>query len=387
MHHIVCLSTTAWHAHPTRKQQVMSRIPDAEILYFDPPVTYLAPLRDRSARPLLSEYKKPGEAVLPNVTRYSLPPILPFYNKKRFINRMNRSRIAETVENAMREHGFGGETVLWVYHPSYVDAVRLIPHSALVYDCVDRHSAYPGLIDRETVDGMERELAGDCNMVFATAQGLYDTLSGYNPNTMLLPNGAAYELFSRAADPALPTDPRIAALKSPVLGFVGAIQPCIDVPLMAFAAASRPDWNFVFIGDPLPGVDISSLRALPNVHLLGRLPQGELPACIRGFDVCLSLFRDNSLSRDVSPLKFYEYLATGKPIVASREPSQVLRYADSVYITSGENDMLECCERALSESGSDAAARRMEYASHCSWDARVAEMRAALAARGILKNL
>ena len=62
MHHIVCLSTTAWHGFPTRKQQVMSRIPDAEILYFDPPVTYLAPLRSREAREKLGAWKEGGEA-------------------------------------------------------------------------------------------------------------------------------------------------------------------------------------------------------------------------------------------------------------------------------------------------------------------------------------
>jgi len=383
MHHIVCLSTTAWHAHPTRKQQVMSRIPDAEILYFDPPITYLAPLRDKAARPQLTAWRAEGEKVMPNITRYSLPPILPFYNKKRIVNKMNRARLAKFIRDTMKAHGFGEDTVLWVYHPSYVDACELIPHSALVYDCVDRHSAYPGLIDAGVVDGMERELAEKCDVVFSTAQGLYDTLSAYNPNTLLIPNGAAVDLFSQVLDPETAVDPRIASLPHPVFGFVGAIQPCIDTTLMVYAAKARPDWSFVFIGNPLPGVDVSELEALPNVHMLGRLPQKELPACIKGFDVCLSLFRDNRLSRDVSPLKFYEYLATGKPIVASREPSQVLRYADSVCITEGENDILEKCAKALADSP-DAAARRLEYAAQCSWDARVAEMRKELAARGVL---
>ena len=383
MHHIVCLSTTAWHAHPTRKQQVMSRITDAEILYFDPPVTWLAPLRDKSARPQLSAWKQEGEQVLPHITRFSLPPILPFYNKKRAVNKLNRGRLASYVKRRMAEHGFGDETVLWVYHPSYVDAAALIPHAALVYDCVDRHSAYPGLIDPAVVDGMERELASACDMVFATSTGLYETLSACNPHTVMIPNGANDELFSLARAPETPVDPRVAALPRPVFGFVGAIQQCTDTPLMERLAAAYPEGSLVFVGDPLPGVDVSGLAALSNVHLLGRVPQKELPALIKGFDVCLNLFKNDRLSRDVSPLKFYEYLSTGKPILASPEPSQVLAYADAVYLTEASN-LDEMCRAALSEPDGTLAERRAAYGRECSWDARVAEIRRALAQRNIL---
>ena len=64
MKQIVCLATSPWYPIPTRKQQVMSRIPDAKILYFDPSITYLAPLKDKLARPKLKAYKAAGEEVL-----------------------------------------------------------------------------------------------------------------------------------------------------------------------------------------------------------------------------------------------------------------------------------------------------------------------------------
>ena len=92
MKQIVCLSTSPWHPIPTRKQQVMRRLSDAQILYFDPPVTYLAPLKDKNARPKLREWKAPGEKVTDSVTVYRLPPVLPFFNKFRFINRWNQKR-------------------------------------------------------------------------------------------------------------------------------------------------------------------------------------------------------------------------------------------------------------------------------------------------------
>ena len=113
MHHIVCLSTTAFHAFPTRKQQVMSRIPDAQILYFDPPVTYLAPLRSKAARSQLRAYREPGEQVQPNVWRYALPPILPFSNKKRTVNRMNRKRLARSTASGRRRSSGSITPPMW----------------------------------------------------------------------------------------------------------------------------------------------------------------------------------------------------------------------------------------------------------------------------------
>ncbi|MFR0942014.1 MAG: hypothetical protein ACLSF2_06505 [Butyricicoccus sp.] len=91
--HIVCLSTTNYHPLPTRKQNVMSRLRNSEILYFDPPVSMIAPLKDKKASAYIEKYKQPGEKVEghENITVYALPPVLPFFNKFRWINKITRS--------------------------------------------------------------------------------------------------------------------------------------------------------------------------------------------------------------------------------------------------------------------------------------------------------
>lgn len=379
---IICLSTTPWHAHPTRKQQVMSRLTDCEILYFDPPITLIAPMKDASLKPRLKAYKEPGEKVMQHVTRYSLPPVMPFYNKYRVFNKLSAGKIAKFVNSVARQHGFENP-VLWVYHPSNVDAAKKIAHSKLVYDCVDRHSGYPGLIDPAVVDGMEAELARSCDAVFATAQGLYDTLSQYNEHTFFLPNGANYDMFSKAAEPQERPDD-LKDIDTPILGFVGALQQCIDRSLAAEVARRRPDWTLVFVGAPLAGVDVSMLEALPNVRLLGPRPHAEIPRYIAGFDLCMNIFSAGDLAKDVSPLKFYEYLATGKPVVSTPQPLQVQDFADSVYIADGADDFIAACEQALGESGREKTELRMRHGRDCSWPSRVAEMRAKLAGLGIL---
>ena len=368
--HIVCLSTTNYHPLPTRKQNVMSRLRNAEVLYFDPPVSVIAPLKAKKASAYLSKYKRPGEKVEghENITVYALPPVLPFFNKFRWVNRLNQKRQAAFVRRKMCEHGFGEETVLWCYSPSSCDI------------------AYKGHIDPVVVDRMERDLAGVADQVFATAVGLAKTLEKVNPTTKMIPNGAAYEIFSRVQTEkgSLPCPEDMKSLKHPVFGFVGMLQECIDYALIEKLAKDRPDATVFLIGRTLPGVDLSHLRQYPNIVFHGLVPQPELPAYLAQMDVCLNVFRAGALSRDVSPLKFYEYLATGKPVVSTREPLQVEDFADVVYIAHDADEFIAMCDAAATENDPEKVAKRLAYGAQCSWSERVRQIEAVLYGKGVL---
>lgn len=369
---IVCLATSPWYPIPTRKQQVMSRIPDADILYFDPSSSILAPLKDKEAKAKMTAYKEPGEQVKPHITRYSLPPVLPFFNKFRIINRLNQRRMAGFVQKKMQVHGFQ-KPLLWVYSPVTVDAVDRIPHSALVYDCVDRHSAYGGLMDPALVDEMELELAAKCSAVFATAVPLAERLKNANEKTWFIPNGANFERFVEASKPQ-PVPEELEKIPHPIFGFVGALQTCIEYGFVAETAKQHPDWSFVWIGGEKPGADLAELKTLSNVHFLGIKPNDQLPKYLAHFDVCLNLFDNGPLSKDVSPLKFFEYLATGKPIVSTRQPDQVLQYAALIHIADDADTFAACCQAALADTDPQRTNARIQEGKNSSWDARVAEM-------------
>lgn len=382
MKQIVCLSTSPWYPIPTRKQQVMSRLSDARILYFDPPVTYLAPLKDRAAREKLCAFKAPGDPVQENLTVYALPPVWPFFNKFRWINRWNQKKIARFVRKKCREHGFSAPLV-WVYSPTSVDCVDRLDRSGLVYDCVDRHSAYGGLMNPAVVDAMEMELAGKADMVFATAKALHARLAKANPRAKCIQNGANFERFFSASTPQ-PKPEDFPEGIGPVFLFVGALQSCIEYGFIEYAAGVRPDWRFVFLGRRVAGTDLSALEALPNCHFLGLRPNEQLPAYLAQCDVCLNLFDNSDLSRDVSPLKFFEYLATGKPIVTTPQPEQVLQYADEIHVAATKEAFVAVCEQALHDTAPERVTRRIELGRQCSWDSRVAEMEQTLREMGLL---
>ena len=382
MKKIICLATSPWYPIPTRKQQVMSRLPDAEILYFDPAVSLIAPFKDKSAWKQLTKHHKKGDKPQENITVYSLPPVLPFFYKSRFINKLNQRRAAAFIRKKMKQHGFE-DAILWVYSPVCCDCVDHIPHTALVYDCVDRHSAYGGLMNPELVDAMELELAGKCSRVFATAEPLAKRLKAANEKTAFIPNGADYERFAQANDEQpVPSD--LKDIPHPIFGFVGALQPCVEYGYVETAAKAHPDWSFVFIGSEKPGAKLDVLRTLQNVHFLGLKPNELLPQYLAHFDACLNLFAESDLSRDVSPLKFYEYLATGKPVVSTRQPDQVLQYAPIIQIADDAKGFEAACEAALGDTQPERTAARIEEGRKSSWDERVAEMCAVLEKQGIL---
>lgn len=373
MNKIVCLSTTSFDPLPTRKQNVMKRLPNCEVLYFDPPVTFLAPLKDKTALKKIFKFMQKGYKPKNNITVYTMPPILPFYNKIRGINAINQAISSIYVNSKMKKHNFEN-TILWCYSPSSCDIVDKIPHKSLVYDCVDRHSGYEGLINPCVVDNMEEDLAKKSAIVFATAEGLYKTLVDYNQKCYMIPNGCAYELFSSVHLKSFETPEKLKKAKGKIFGFIGMLQECIAYDYIEELAKARPNDTIVFVGKALPGVNLEYLEKYENIIFCGLVPQIELPAYISKFDVCLNTFSQGKLSKDVSPLKFYEYLATGKPIVSTKEPLQVMDFASCIYIAQDKETFVEKCNEALNEKGDIKQNLRMEYAKKCSWSERVKQM-------------
>ncbi|HCU08371.1 MAG TPA: glycosyltransferase family 1 protein [Clostridiales bacterium] len=383
MRKILCLSTSNYDPIPTRKQNVMNRMTDAQVLYVDPPVTLIAPLKDPNTRNRLHAYLEGGAQRRDHLKVYASPPVLPFYNKLRTLNRHNQKKLAAYLKGLLKENDFGTDFYLWCYSPSTADLIAPLagmlgmdPESLwqrTIYDCVDRHSAYPGMIDPQVVDSMEADLARKAGTVFTTAQGLFDRLSVLNPNTHLIPNGVDYELFSAVAGWAPQTERPL------TFGFVGMLQDCIDYDCIRAVSRAFPEGKVVLVGKALPGVDLSWIADYPNVECLGLVPQNQLPGIMLSFHACLNVFARNELSKDVSPLKFYEYLATGKPVVSTPVPLQVKEYADCIYLADDTEEFVHKCREAAGEAPEDPKREeRMRRAKSCSWEERLRTMRSIL---------
>ncbi len=144
-------------------------------------------------------------------------------------------------------------------------------------------------------------------------------------NVHLVRNGTDFELFNQLTPNGILKD-----INGPIIGYYGAIAEWFDTELIVHCAMEHPDWNFVLIGSTV-GCDTSSLEKLKNVHLLGEKPYKELPLYLYHFDVCTIPFKINPLTLATNPVKFYEYLSSGKPVVTVRLP-ELEPYADLCYL-------------------------------------------------------
>lgn len=372
--HIICISSIDWDPIWTRKQQIMSRLPKSNtILYIEPPITLLSPLKDRTTLNKWVMWFKGMRRIKDNIYLYSSPVILPFGNKSRLINKINQWWLSLFVKNTVLRLNLKNP-IVWTYMPNSVDLVDKLPnHKLLVYDCVDEHTEYTGLINKALVTEMERQLMNHCDLVFVTAQGLYNTKKEFSREIYFLPNAADVEHFMKAQAPSTVIPDDISAIPGPIVGFVGVIQDWIDLDLVEEAALAHPEWSFVMIGPVAAGIDTSCLKSLPNVIFLGRKEVKDLPNYIKAFDVCINPFKINELTDKVSPLKFYEYLASGKPIVSVNMPG-VSEFSDVVEISNNSKEFITGIENALTDETPAKLHARLKKARENSWDSRAEYM-------------
>jgi glycosyltransferase involved in cell wall biosynthesis len=194
------------------------------------------------------------------------------------------------------------------------------------------------------------------------------------------PNVADTALFAQAIGPGH-IDSAIAALPRPRIAFTGAVVATkLDFDLLVELARLRRDWSLALVGPIGPGdprTDVSSLAQEPNIHLLGARPYAALPSVLRGADAALIPYAVNELTRSVFPMKVYEYLAAGLPVVATRLPA-IARVTD-VVMAGDAHSMARELDRLLAEDTAELRAARSHRAAEHSWETRLAEIDAELA--------
>lgn len=368
---IICISSVDWEPLWTRKQQVMSRLPVSNrILYVEPPISWLSPIKDPACWGKWRTWKEGIRPLSDNIFLLSPPVMPPFGNVYTGVNRINQKILAGTIRDATRRLNMR-DPILWTYLHSSAPLAGSLGEKLLVYDCVDEHSEYKGF-NPEAVRTMEKELLRQADIVFVTARGLYRDKEPFCREIHLSPNAADVDHFMLADDPYTLVASELVDLTGPVLGFVGAIKEWVDLNLLRHVAESRPDCTLVMVGPVGVDVDVSALELLPNVLFLGHRNRRVLPQYLKGFDVCLNPFRLTRLTETVSPLKFYEYLASGRPIASVPMP-EIQSFAGVVEFGEGPEGFLAAIERALDDSP-EKKARRLSTARENSWESRVAFM-------------
>jgi len=280
-------------------------------------------------------------------------------------------RLRSVVDSVM------GPSVLriaWLYKPEQLWLAGMAEETDLVYECYDEYQYDMLGQPLPEIRRLEQKLLKIADQVFVTSERLRPPRAAYNQTTMVVPNGVDFERFASPTG-TVPKD--ILSLPRPRIGHVGRLMRCLDLGLLREAAAARPEWTFIHIGPIAPEVDASPLQSLPNFHFLSARPQSEIPACLKGLDAALMFFRKNRFTDGVDPLKLYEYIAAGLPVVST--PFGTIRETDgTLWVASDPSGYVEAIEQALTRVGPQRRIAGLLMAKSRDWSVLAGRMMEAL---------
>lgn len=283
------------------------------------------------------------------------------------VGRLNRFLTLAVLRWKMLREGIR-RPVVWmtIPHPSHL--LGRLGEQASVYYCTDDYASHPG-VDPDAVRRMDDRATRQADTVFVVSQTLFGSKQALNPRTFLSPHGVDTDHFARARDRRTSTPAEVARLPRPVVGFFGLIEKWIDLELVDWLAAQRPDWNFLFIGRV--AVPAERLPGRPNLHWIGPRPYAELPAYGTVFDAAIIPYRTTEQSiYHSSSLKLREYLAMGVPVVTVSTP-EIDKFSDVVSIARSRDQFLAHLDSAIAAGHSaEQVGRRMARIASSSWDAR-----------------
>lgn len=280
---------------------------------------------------------------------------------------LRRSHLRRTLAT------LGGQPpIVWLSTPTQFDARYDLPARLRVYHIVDDYLGYHDLAasKRAAWARMERELIAWADLVIVVSQELLDSKGAGNPKFRLLPN--AVDLAAYRDRPPRPV-PALANLPRPILGYIGLISVRLDLALLDEIAVAQPQWTLVLIGTVYRsgcGELLDRLAARPNVHLLPPVPGDQVADYVRAFDVGLVPYRVTRETFHASPLKIYEYLAAGLPVVAADVPG-ARQFADVVSLAVTPPDWAAAIALSLAENSAAAIAARQRAVAPHTWEARV----------------
>ena len=378
---IVCVGFNDWDAEVwTNQHHLMARLAaDNHVLFIESLGLRRPTLAGRDVRRMgrrvahgLAQPRHIELAEAPNGIDVLSPLVLPAHSNS-LARRANALLLPWLVGRAASRLQ-GSELILWAYVPQAGLLLDRLRPQLVVYHCADDIAAHPR-IDTASFRAAEARFVRRADFVLASSLPLAERLGKLSSNVHYMPNVADTDLFATARTPG-PIDPAMAALPEPRVVFTGAISATkVDFPLLVELAGLQPDWSIVLVGpvglgDPL--TDASKLLRLPNVHLLGPRRYAELPAVLRGAQAAIIPYLLNQLTASVFPMKVYEYLAAGLPVVATPLPS--LAGVEGISFAASASETAASLRIALSEDGPDSRTARARLADGHSWEARLGEI-------------
>ncbi len=317
---------------------------------------------------------------LKNQTQYGIQALseniyeitLPFVNDSAIYNTDLNEGIKtsnKAIGSLIRDYGIK-DAVAFVQYPLWAPLVKDLKDrygTKVIFDYLDEFSGFSN-VNADYVNKFDSMMVDLSDICICTSQNILEKIKTKTNRVQLIPNATEFEYFNE-----LPINDLLKDIDKPIIGYYGAIAEWFDTDTVEFVAKSRPDWNIVLIGHTFFS-DVERLKKYNNIHLLGEKPYKELTKYLYWFDVCLIPFKLCDLILSTNPVKFYEYISSGKPVVSSNLP-ELQQYKGIMYFANNKEEFLEKIGLALKEDDEKVKKTRIEIAQCNDWNHRVNEIK------------
>jgi teichuronic acid biosynthesis glycosyltransferase TuaH len=301
---------------------------------------------------------------------------LPSTKVMKVVNYINNRRFAKNIKAAMAVLGFK-DIILFndndVYNGFYLK--ELLSPSLSIYYFRDFLQGYDYWKKHTRI--LEPQLIKKSDLVVANSEYYSEYSAPINRHSYYIGQGCSFEYFDHTKTFPVPED--IKKIKSPIIGYIGALDSArLDLGIIETIAKSNQDWNVVLVGPEDDVFKGSALHDIPNIHFLGGKPFDMLPAYVQSFDVCINPQVKNQITKGNYPLKIDEYLAMGKPVIATKTRAMGIFEAHT-YQADHPHEYPELIKKALVEDDEEKRNIRISFAQSHTWENCMMELYKAVA--------
>ena len=287
------------------------------------------------------------------------------------LNKVNNKRFANSILKAIKDLGFR-DIILFndndMFRSFYLK--ELLKPAVSIYYSRD----YMLAVDYWKFHGEELEpkLIAKSDICMANSTYLANYCRKYNPKSYYVGQGCELEIFTHPKNTSIPDDMK--GIAQPIIGYVGALQSIrLDIGLLEYLAEQKIDWSLVLVGPEDDEFVKSRLHTLKNVYFLGPKPPSDLPQYINAFTLCINPQIVNQVTIGNYPRKIDEYLAMGKPVVATATAAMSI-FADHTGLATTKEDYISLITKALKEDSPQLHQARVAFASSHTWENNVKEI-------------
>lgn len=331
-----------------------------------------------SIKDVIKERRLPATHTNGNVSVITPPVVYPinFLPEGKMYNHfseLNSNILIKTLREVIIRNNITKYVFINFFDPFFLRSIPAdIRPERFVYQCMDDLSQVK--YTRRHGVRLEEEIIRSSDLVLCTSRELTNLKSAISPDVHFHPNAADFDLFHKAVTHEYPKPADLKFGNKKIIGFTGSIEYRTDFELLKNVAAYHKD-KILFLLGPVSGEEHheTGIDKLPNVIFGGARLLEELPPYLQHFDCCIIPYKINTLTASIYPLKINEYLAAGKPVVATHFSEDIYLFREIAWVVDSHDEFIRAIDEAIEDNDVDRKLRRIQAASMNTWQKRVEE--------------